>query len=83
MNNKTENYIILKSIAERFNKVANEISDDDIKSIIKMAMKEQIENSIDFRAISDITEEYIDDNKDKINEMVMQSISNRLDLKTF
>lgn len=81
MNNKTENYIILKPIAERFNKVASEISDDDIKSIIKMAMKEQIENSFDFGVLSDIAEEYIDDNKDKINEMIMESICNKLCLK--
>ena len=33
--NQTENYIILKLIAERFNKIANSISDDEIKSLIK------------------------------------------------
>lgn len=81
MNNRTENYIILKPIADRFNKVASEISEDDIKSIIKISMKEQIENSFDFGMLSDIVEEYIDNNKDTINKMIMESICNKLDLK--
>jgi hypothetical protein len=31
MSNQTENYIILKPIAERFNRIANSITDDEIK----------------------------------------------------
>lgn len=31
MENKTESYIILKPIAERFNRITNEITDDENK----------------------------------------------------
>jgi len=33
MKSQTENYIILKPIAERFNRIANSISDDEIRSL--------------------------------------------------
>ena len=48
MSKQTENYIVLKPIAERFNRIAKEISDDDIKYIIKDAMREQIKDIFDF-----------------------------------
>lgn len=35
MTNQTQDYITLKPIAERFKEVANSISDEEIKSIIK------------------------------------------------
>lgn len=35
MENKTESYIVLKPIAERFSRIANEITDADIKQLIK------------------------------------------------
>ena len=35
MENRTESYIILKPIAERFNRIAKEISDEEIKNLIK------------------------------------------------
>ena len=41
MKEHTENYLILKPIAERFSRVASEITDDDIKYIIKQVMKEK------------------------------------------
>lgn len=78
MSKQTENYIILKPIAERFNKVANEISDDDIKSIIKIAMKEQISDVFNFDKLSEIVETCVEENEDKIKEMVMESIGKKL-----
>ena len=42
MENKTESYIILKPIAERFNRITNEITDDEIKDLIKSSLREQI-----------------------------------------
>ena len=42
MTQQTENYLILKPIAERFNRVTAEITDDDIKYMIKSLMKEKI-----------------------------------------
>ena len=47
MNNQTESYIVLKPIAERFSKVANEISDEEIKTMIKSVMQDRIANAID------------------------------------
>lgn len=78
MNNQTENYIILKPIAERFNKIAKEISDSDIKYIIKEAMGEQIKGVFDFGRLEELTEEYIADNEDSIKEMISESIISRL-----
>lgn len=42
MNNQTENYIVLKPIAERFNEVSKTISDEDIKYIIKVQLKNNL-----------------------------------------
>ena len=78
MNNQTENYIILKPIAERFNIIAKEISDEDIKGIIKNAMREQIKNIFDFSRLEELTDTYIDENEDKIKQMIAETISNRL-----
>lgn len=81
MEKQTENYIILKPIAERFNLVAKEISDNDIKYIIKEAMREQIKNVFDFGRLSELTDEYIENHEDDIKEMIANSINNRLSFK--
>lgn len=78
MSEQSTNYIVLKPIAERFNKVAKDISDDDIKYIIKQAMSEQIKSSFDFSRIGDITETYIEEHKDEINQMIFSSINDRM-----
>lgn len=81
MEKQTENYIILKPIAERFNEVAKEISNDDIKNIIKEAMREQIKGIFDFGRLEELTDEYIEENEDDIKDMIATSISNRLKFK--
>jgi hypothetical protein len=78
MNNQTENYIILKPIAERFNKIAKEISDDDIKIIIKNAMREQIKGIFDFSKLEELTDTYIEENEGNIKQMIANTIKNRL-----
>lgn len=78
MSEQSANYIVLKPIAERFNKVAKDISDDDIKSIIKQAIAEQIKSSFDFSRIGDITETYIEEHQDEINQMIFSSINDRM-----
>ena len=80
MTQQTENYLILKPIAERFNRVASEITDDDIKYMIKSLMKEKIAESIDFSVVSYIINEYIEDHKDEIAHAAMDSLANRLEL---
>jgi hypothetical protein len=78
MAQQTENYLILKPIAERFNMVAREITDDDIKYIIKSLLKEKIAETIDFSVVSDIINEYLEDHKDEIAHAAMDSLAERL-----
>lgn len=80
MTQYTENYLILKPIAERFNRVASEITDDDIKYIIKSLMKEKIAEAIDFSIVSDIINEYLDEHKEEIAHAAMECLANRLEL---
>ena len=82
MSEQSTNYIVLKPIAERFNKVAKDISDDDIKDIIKQAMSEQIKSSFDFSRIGDITETYIEEHQDEINQMVFSAINDRMKMSS-
>ena len=81
MKEQTENYIVLKPIAERFNAVAKEISDEDIKYIIIEAMKEQIKGVFDFDILAELTEEYIEDHQADITDMIAKSINSRLKFK--
>jgi len=74
MNNQTEKYIVLKPLAERFSKIANEIDDDTIRSIIKDELREQVRNAIDFGPLSVYIEEYVDDNEDEIKRLIRDSI---------
>ncbi len=61
MTNQTQDYIVLKPIAERFKEVAATISDDEIKSLIKEELKEQIRTQVDFGStIAQWVEEMLD-----------------------
>ena len=80
MNNQTESYIVLKPIAERFSKVANEISDEEIKTMIKSVMQDRIANAIDFSPVTDLIENYIDEHSEEIAHATMDSIAKRLEL---
>lgn len=80
MTTQTENYLILKPIAERFNRVANEITDDDIKYMITSLMKEKISESINFDIVADIINDYIENHKDEIAHATMDSLAKRLEL---
>ena len=81
MTTETQNYLILKPIAERFNLIAKNISDEDIEYIIKSAMKEQIKNVFDFEKVSEIVDDYIDNHESDIIDMTKKSIQKRLDFK--
>ena len=80
MTTQTENYLILKPIAARFNRVANEITDDDIKYMITSLMKEKISKSINFDVVADIINDYIENHKDEIAHAAMDSLAKRLEL---
>ena len=80
MENKTESYIVLKPIAERFNRIANEITDDEIKDLIKSSLREQIA-CIDLGSyLREVTDNYFDDDSqvEKIKKMIEESIKNKL-----
>ena len=78
--NQTENYIVLKPIAERFSKVASEITDSDIETIIKDVMKERIADVIDFSSITYKISEFVENNEELIVHAVLDSIAKRLEL---
>ena len=78
--NQTENYIVLKPMAERFSKVASEITDSDIEMIIKDVMKERIADVIDFSSITDKISEFVENNEELIVHAVLDSIAKRLEL---
>lgn len=48
MNNQTQDYISLKPISDRFKEVAQSISDEEIKALIKEELRKQIQNQVDF-----------------------------------
>ena len=78
--NQTVNYIVLKPIAERFSKVASEITDSDIETMIKDVMKERIADVIDFSSITDKISEFVENNEELIVHAVLDSIAKRLEL---
>lgn len=68
---QTENYIVLKPIAERFNRIASEITDDEIRNIIKTEMRNQLSNINFFGVVRDCLEEYVEDNfEDSLRTLV-------------
>ena len=80
MTQQSETYLILKPIAERFGRVASEISDDDIKYIIKQVMREKIAEAINFDDITEKLQDWVDENSDMVVHAMMDSISERLGL---
>jgi hypothetical protein len=78
MNNTTESYIILKPISERFNRIAKEITDDEIKYLIKDTIKEQLIKTVSLWKAQDVIDEFIYDHEDEIKELTMASIKDKL-----
>lgn len=79
MENKTESYIILKPIAERFNRIAKEITDEDIKQLIKSELREQL-RAYDFGYdVKVIMDEWFEDEKniESVQNMIEKSIKDR------
>lgn len=80
MDNKTESYIVLKPIAERFNRIANEMTDAEIKDLIKLSLREQLMESGIARSVGFIIDEWFEDDKniEFIKDTVEESIKNKL-----
>ena len=78
MNNQTESYIILKPIAERFNRIANSITDNEIKELIKSEMRNQLK-TIDFTVtIEEIIEDYLDNHSDEVLNLYKNGLKEKL-----
>lgn len=80
MTQQSENYLILKPIAERFSRVSSEITDDDIKYIIKQVMREKISDALDFSVVQEKLNDWVDDNSDRIVHAMQEAIMMRFDL---
>lgn len=62
MTDQTRDYITLKPIAERFKEVAATISDDEIRSLIKEELREQIRSQVEFGStVAEWVEDYFED----------------------
>lgn len=81
MNNQTQDYITLKPIAERFKEVATTISDEEIKSIIKNELREQIRAQVDFGStIAQWVEDMLNDDESWVELVIncmKESIKNK------
>ena len=75
---QTENYVILKPISERFSRIANEITDEELKYIIVSTLRQQVEQKVNFTDIVTICDAYVDDHEDDIKEWTEEAIKNRL-----
>ncbi|MGF0147633.1 hypothetical protein ACQRDF_09475 [Lachnospiraceae bacterium SGI.054] len=84
MTKQTEDYLSLKPLAERFQKAANRITDEELDCIIRSKIKEQIEEQIDFSylgiAIEETIENWFDDNENCnfVLDTLRESIERRL-----
>lgn len=78
MTEQTENYIILKPISERFNRIANNISDDEIKCLIKDEIRNQLRKIDFFSTPQEIIEDYIEDHEDDIISTFRQGLNQKL-----
>lgn len=81
MTNQTQDYITLKPIAERFKEVAATISDDEIKSLIKEELREQIRTQVDFGStIAQWVEDMLNDDESWVElviDCMKESIKNK------
>jgi len=80
LSNQTESYIVLKPIAERFSRVASEITDDEIKNLIKSELRDQIKALRFGQVLGDVIDEWLEqeDITDLIYKTLEDSIKNRL-----
>ena len=80
MSEQTESYIVLKPIAERFSRVASEITDDEIKQIIKSEMREQLGRIRFGDVLGELVDEWFEDEDhvDMIWNTFTESVKNRM-----
>lgn len=74
---KTESYIVLKPIAERFNRIAKEITDKEIKDLIMSELRSQVGTINLGKDLSYIIDEYIENNSKDIMELAESAIRSK------
>lgn len=73
MSKQVQDYISLKPIADRFREIANTISDDEIKFLIKEELRNQIREQVEFGStISEWVDEMLEE--DDMVELVRHSL---------
>ena len=79
MENKTESYIVLKPITERFNRIANEMTDVEIKDLIKSELREQIKLCDFGHDVKIIVDEWFEEDKnvESVKSLIEQSIKDK------
>ena len=78
MNKQTENYIILKPIAERFNRISASITDEEIRTLIKQELRDQIKGVNFGFLIGEIVDEWTDSHRQVIEELLLESYKAKL-----
>ena len=78
MSEQIDNYLILKGMSEKFNKIASEMSDEEIKRIITRTLQEKLEKLIFVGQLDEIISDYLEDNKDEIAYILKKSITDKL-----
>lgn len=80
MTDQTQDYIVLKPIAERFKKVADKITDDDIKWLIKDELREQIRTQVNLgNYVDEIVAEFFEQEnmKERIWKLIEENIKEK------
>lgn len=78
--NQTESYIVLKPIAERFSRIASEITDDEIRDLIKSELREQLRQVRVGAIVGDVVDEWLEDENtvELIWNSLTESVKNKL-----
>ena len=63
---QTESYIVLKPIAERFSRIANAITDDEIKDMIKSSLLKQLSNIEFGHMVGYLVGDWVENNEEMI-----------------
>ena len=75
---QTERYVKLKPIADRFNRIASEIPDEEIKNIIKNSIREQLKKISFVSCINEMLENYLEEHPEEILDMYKNGLRERL-----
>ena len=82
MSKQTEDYISLKPIADRFHEAAKSISDDELRAIIKTALRDKVRRELDCMELplEEIVEAWFDDDDNVlwVLNSLKESIENKL-----